>query len=383
MKTNYKKMFVFMMLLPVMAFAQKTYHTTFDITFSGGNNGGFSGNMAADVVCTINSVDGILDVAVNKVNAPWSVMGWYMANCWTKTAVFNQTNRFIEFRVKCNTAQTSPMSVNTWGGCDGCCAQAKTWPGNTFVIPEADVWQIVFLKVPATTGGTQNVIDTVRNWYAWGLANGNYSFDYIKMGDAAKPPVPTIDAVKTKTVSHTAGVQTVNLSGISIPNRFIDGLTIKAESLSDGILSDVGMLDLGSGPFAVDEATNVATAALQYTPVVGMGGLGDSIIITLKDTIRGTTVKTSFYVNLLAGGALEEETSKIVVTPTNVTDVVYVKTAVAAGEIVVVDMLGNIVASRKIAASDETIDLSSVASGVYIVKVSDGKSVVSQKITKL
>ena len=382
-----KLMLVLMLLLPMTTFSQKSYSKCLSATFSGGNNGGLSGNLATDVIPTINAVDGILDVAVNKVGGNWSVLWWYMANCWTKNIVFDQTNRYIEFRVKCATPQTTPMTLYpSWGGCDGCCAQTKTWVNPTFIIPNADEWEIKFFRIASTIGGTQNVIDTVQNSVAWGFANGNYSIDYIYMGTCAAPPTPTIDIVKTKTVKACAGVQNVTLSNISIPGRLIDGLTIKAEALGDGILTDVNILDLGDGPLAVDEGTNIATAALQYTPVEGMGGMGDSIVITLKDTIRNTTVKSSFYVNLLVGGCigLSDIKNNVSIYPTTVDNVVNIDlSAAVTGDIIVLDMVGNVISSQKLAETTNTkVDLSKASSGMYIIKISDGKDVITQKIVK-
>jgi len=213
-------MVVMLMALPLVAFSQKQYLKTFDATFSS-DDGGWSGNMASDFTITLNTVDGILDVVVNKVNS-WSVFAKYMANCWVNSLVLDQTNRYVEFRVKSvGAAVTTPITVSPkWGGNDGCPAENKTYPNMNFTIPVADEWKIVFLTIPQSTGGSQNVIDTLTWWFAFDkLPNGTYQFDYIKLGNAAIPPTPTIDVVKDKNVLENAGPQMVTLTGISLPGR--------------------------------------------------------------------------------------------------------------------------------------------------------------------
>jgi hypothetical protein len=299
---KFNLIFISLIAMQVLAFSQRTYTKSVDWTFTGSSGtGGWENRSAYGLVWTINTMDGIMNVVVNKTD-PWlAVLHHYDANCFAGSClIFDQNNRYAEFRVKSNTATTGNYFYPTWGSCDACCPQTKTWPTSlTFSFTEVDTWTIFFIQIPATTGGTQNVIDTVPSGLTFDFKNGTYDVDYIKVGTAAIPPIPVIDVVKPKTVYDHAGVQNVTLTGIAIPNRLIDGLTITAESLSDGIIQDVTILDLGSGPFAVDEATNIATAALQFTPVDGMAGLGDSIIITLHDNIRGTMRKTSFYVNLI------------------------------------------------------------------------------------
>jgi hypothetical protein len=391
MKTNYKLFIACLLMLPVLAFSQaRTYSKTVDWSFLGGSGtSGWEDRTGYGVVPTFNSMDGIMTVTVNRTDPFSAVLRHYDANCYANPClIYDANNRYIEMRVKCNVAQsTGCTALPTWGGCDACCPQAKTFTGNAFVIPETDTWTIISAKIAATTGGSQNVIDTIPAGFTLDLANGIYQFDYIKLGTAAIPPIPTIDAVKPKNIQDCAGVQTIDLAGISIPTRLIDGLTIKAEPLADGIIKDVTMLDLGSGPLAVDEKTNIATASLQFSPVAGMAGQGDSIIITLTDAVRGTVKKSSIWVSLIACCptcvGLKDNSDNISIYPTNVVDVVNIKLPEAiVGDISVVDMVGNVVASQKIAGTTATVNLASAASGMYIIKISDGTSIVTKKVTK-
>jgi hypothetical protein len=362
------------------------YTKSIDNSFSGGNNGNYSGNYPSDVVPTINATDGILDVAVHKTTSIWSVMWYFMGNCWTDKLIFDATNRFYEFRIKSSAPALTAKGVGPWGNQSGeCSAQTKNWTNPSYTIAEADVWTIILLRQPKTTGGSQNNIDTVCSGIGFDFVdNTNYQFDYIKMGNAAIPPIPTMTTVKTKTVQACPVVQNVTLEGIKIPNRLLDGLDINAEAQGDGIISDVTILDLGSGKLAGDDANTTATAALQFTPNPAGANLGDSIIVTLTDSIRGTSAKYSFYVKLIPCNGLADIENGVKIYPTNVVDVVNIAmTEAVTGDITVVDIVGNVVASQKItAATTAKIDLSAAASGMYIIKISDGKDVITRKVQK-
>jgi len=166
----------------------------------------------------------------------------------------------------------------------------------------------------------------------------------------------------------------------------IDGLDITAEAKTEGIITDVTILDLGNGKIDYDEGTKTGTATLSFTPVNGMNGLSDSIIITLRDTIRGKMVRTGFKVTLLKaqGGALSDADDNVKVYPTEVSDVVNIELAEAVtGEVSVVDVVGNVVASQKlVAASTAKVDLSKAAAGMYLVKIAKGSEVVVRKVVK-
>ena len=117
-----------MLIIPKISFSQKQYITTFKTNFSGGSDfSGFSGTSNADIVCSLNAVDGWLNAFVKKVKSPLSSMLWYPGTCWSKCMIFDQTNRYIEFRVKCDTVQTKPITVNLWDSCYGCCAENKKY----------------------------------------------------------------------------------------------------------------------------------------------------------------------------------------------------------------------------------------------------------------
>jgi hypothetical protein len=365
MKRIYKLFCVCLLALPMMVMAQKTYPTTEKFTFSGGNNmpstpiGNDCGSN--DITVTMDAIDGNMNVVVNKVCHSWSFVQDWMGNAWAPSIVF--VNRFIEIRVQSD-AVHAPGTENISFQCSGGNPNGsvgKSIPAVTYGIDAATDWEIKFFKL----GGN---CDTIFKEIDFNFENGNFTFDYAYFGDAAVPPTPTIDAVKDKNVAECAGLQTVNLTGIAIPGRLYDGLQISAESKSDGFLSDISIMDLGGGTF-IDETSGSAT--LQYSPVDGMAGNSDSIIVTLKDTIRSTTARMAFKVNILAanascsGQSLANISNKVSLYPSVTSDITTVTFPQAvSGNITVVDLLGKIVSTQKVSAQDKTdVNLSGLASG--------------------
>jgi hypothetical protein len=364
-----KNSFILILLFLSVTFAgysQATFTKTIDLSFIGGNNGSFIGNLATDVVPTINTMDGLLNVTVNKIDSPLSFL-WYHwgdSGCGSKYLVLDQTNRYLEFRVKCQTAQTKPLSVFVVDSGEGACfGEKKIYDSIYFTLPEADSWTIVFLKIPPTTGGSQNIIDTIGNGFGWNLENGNYSFDYFKIGNAAIPPKPTIDVVNTKYVCST-GKHNVTLTGISIPNCLIDGLTIKAKSKSDSsFIKDVTFFY--GGPCIECEFPQ---AIVQYSVVRGTGILNDSIIVILTDTIRSTSTRMAFNVVLCDSLAkilsLSDVADQINLYPNPTTGIINL-----IGNNIIKTEVFDITGKSQGLFYGNQIDLSSLPGGIYILNV--------------
>ena len=379
MKNSYKLFLVVLFALPLLLNAQKTYVTQMKFTFSGGSEFGSPiGNDCGsnDITKTVNSIDGIMQLDVNKICHSWSFLQHWMGNAYAQSIVFKK--RYIEVRIKSTAAHSTGCAINyqvSGGNPDG--SIGKSIPANTYKIINPDTWEIKFFQV----GGNA---DTVFKEIDWNFENGTYYIDYALYGDAAAPPVPTIDVVKSKTVKDCAGVQNVSLTNIAIPNRDVqDGLFVEALSVKDGIVSGVTMVDLGDGSF-VDVATKTAT--LQYTPVAGMGGQSDSIVVLVKDTIRGGVTRMAFKVDLLAGPCtgLTENDAKVSVYPSVASDVVTIELPeVFTGEVSVSDITGKTVISKNIVAANKSeINVSSLASGIYLVRLSDESGSIVKKIIK-
>jgi len=61
-------------LITLSSYSQKTFTKSISWDFSPGKEGKWSGNDKTDVTYTVNSVDGILQVDVNKVKYTWSFL---------------------------------------------------------------------------------------------------------------------------------------------------------------------------------------------------------------------------------------------------------------------------------------------------------------------
>ena len=377
MKKLYLLTLVFICAINLSIQAQKTYASTMSFTFSGGSEFGKAvGNDCGnnDITKTVNSIDGIMQIDVNKVCHSWSFLQHWMGNAYSQSIVFKK--RYIEFRIKSTSAHASGCNIAfqvSGGNPNG--SIGKTIPKLDYKIFQPDMWEIKFLEV----GGTA---DTIFKEIDWNFENGTYYIDYALLGDAAAPSAPTIDQIKSKIVKENAGLQSVTLTNISIPNRTVqDGLFVEASSSKDGILQNIQLVDLGDGSF-VD--LDSKTATLQFAPVVGMGGQSDSVIVTVKDTIRGISSRMAFKVDLLSSNAIQDESSKISVYPSITKDIVTIDfPANTTSGVEIVSILGDVVLQKNgIAQEKTTIDLSGLASGVYFVKISNGASVVSKKIIK-
>jgi hypothetical protein len=379
-----KKLYTILLLalLSIGAMGQNKYYTGYDCSFSGGQNGNWGSNPGGDYTITYNSVDGLMQVEVNKLSS-YGVMRWFMENCWAPRWILNDDNRYLEFRVKSSVPMTGTITP-TWGGptdaqCAGPITDAKRIPNQKFTITESDTWQIFFMEFGASQDGTPAPDTLVRN-FAFSMDNGSYVFDYIKFGDEAVPPQPTVDQIKTQLVRENADEQTIELTGIEIPNRHFTGLVIEVETEKDGILKDLSFVDLDGEGTYVDEDTKTAT--LNYSPVEGMAGQSDSIFIILKDTIRNTQTKMAFKVELLPS-SLKNLNSVVDVYPTQVTNKVVVESnEILGADIIVIDMLGNVVKQVKVTESVTTIDMAKLPANTYVVKVITNDGIANKKVVK-
>ena len=370
---------VAIILLPgtFMINAQKSYVTSMKFTFSGGSEfgtpiGNDCGNM--DVTKMINSIDGIMQVDVNKICHTWSFLQHWMGGAYAQSMVFRQ--RYFEMRIKSTAAHSDGCSVRfnaTSGVPDD--SPGTPIPDVKYKINRSDTWEIKYFKL----GGTK---DTIFSDIEYSFDNGSYYIDYVLMGDAAAPPVPTIDQVKTK---YAYGTSSVTLTNVSIPDRETqDGLAIDVTTAKDGILTNVKIVDQGYGTF-VDPATR--TAVVQFEVAPDMHGFSDSIIVLVKDTIRGGLKTMAFNVHTFVPSGLTENLSdenSVSVYP-NVTDEkVSVETAFSfSGQISVCDLNGKEIIQKESENSYKTdIDISSLPAGMYLVRISNNNDQIIKKIIK-
>ena len=178
-----------------------------------------------------------------------------MGGAYAQSMVFRQ--RYFEMRIKSTAAHSDGCSVRfnaTSGVPDD--SPGTPIPDVKYKINRSDTWEIKYFKL----GGTK---DTIFSDIEYSFDNGSYYIDYVLMGDAAAPPVPTIDQVKTK---YAYGTSSVTLTNVSIPDRETqDGLAIDVTTAKDGILTNVKIVDQGYGTF-VDPATRTAVVQFEVAP---------------------------------------------------------------------------------------------------------------------
>ena len=286
-----RRLFLLLLLFGFSAaFSQKIYYTSMMIDFSAGNNGVFApiGNDCGhnDVEITYNNTDGIMNIVVDKVCHSWSFVQNWMGNKYAPSIIFRK--RYVEFRIKSTESHIGKSTINfvtSGGNPDG--SFGKSIPIVTYDIVQPDIWETKYFYLEGNA-------DTVFKEIQFNFENGTYAIDYIYYGDVASAPAPNMNSVSNQTImeGHT---KSVTLTGIYIPGRRNDGLVLTAEAKTDGIIKDVSFLDFGSG--IIDEQTR--TAILSITPYEEMAGQNDSIIVWLRDTIRGKQKRIAFNVNVI------------------------------------------------------------------------------------
>ena len=369
-------------LLFAMAFmlqlqAQKTYVTTMKFTFSGGSEfgapiGNDCGNM--DVTKTVNSIDGIMQLDVNKVCHTYSFLQHWMGGTYAQSIVFNQ--RYIEMRIKSTAVHKTGCSVGFQ--VSGGNPETTPIPACNYSINEPDTWEIKFFRL----GGDA---DTIFKEIDYFFENGTYYIDYVLLGDAAAPVAPTIDQVPDQHVIDNSGVHSVILTNILIPNRDVtDGLVVSASTSKNGIIR---IIDL-TQEYALNPSEPLKYN-LKYEPVPGMSGLLDSIYVKVKDTIRGTQTVMGFEVSMLMCvnldcGSLAEISSRVQVYPSVADNIITADFSEAfTGAITISDIEGRQIILKKIySEGSTTFDISALSPGMYFVRISDPSGSVTRKILK-
>lgn len=182
-------------------------------------------------------------------------------------------------------------------------------------------------------------------------------------------------------------------------NVSIDGLKISAaERITPGYFKDISFLYYtGQGDYIIlGKGASTGTATLYYTvnPDVYINGApyGDSIIVTLTDTIRNKTTVMEFWISkvenycMCMGGnySLSQVISSISVYPSPATDFVTVDLVVPiTGEVALWDVLGKQLYNKNFLSQQQLIiPLNGFPSEIYIIKITDGSTVVTKEISK-
>ncbi len=364
-----------LLLSSLILMAQKTYVTSMVYTFSEGLNmpatgiGSDCGYPIKDVDVAFNTIDGFMEVTVNKKCHSWSFLQQWMGSAYASSIVFK--NRYIEMRIQSTAAHDTGLSIGiqtTGGFPDG--SSSIPIPPVKYKISKANTWETKLFKL----GGTA---DTVFKEIDYFFPDGSYKIDYIYYGDAAIPPVPTINPVNTQMMKQSGVMYSVGLSGIRIPNRSSEGLKVEVKSSP------------GSGFFDTLYLTpsndTLQSAILNYMISAATFKSSDSIIVSLKDSIRGTSNQIKFMVFTGATTKMTDETDEVKLYPNVITSTTTIEfTSASDATLQIIDMTGNVVRLIKWREKIiETIDLSDLAQGMYVARIVKGNSIFTHKIIKL
>ncbi len=364
MKNKYFFCFLFI-VSSALSFSQKTYPTGMSFTYSGGNNMGTPiGNCDTnkDIDVTFKTMEGVMELRVTKVCNSWSFLQHWFGSAYSPKPVFK--NRFLEMRIK-STAPHDALAIRfqVSSGMPG--ETNKSIPELKYSINKADQWETKFFKLAGNA-------DTVFKEIDYDFPNGSYTIDYVLYGDAAVPSQPVMNPVQDQMTPDRDKHLWIDLGGIEIPGRTWDGLTIEAKSLSTGFFDSLYFT--GYVQWSVLHYKISNTSALS----------SDSVFITLKDTLRGTS---SIYKFLIATFPLSLAASNgdIKVFPTAVINNINIEFAdVTTAQVQIADITGKIIYTGNILnKSLETLDLSGLAKGIYFVKISGKNLNITKKIVKI
>ena len=371
---------LFLVLLSSTVTAQKTYVTSMIFTFIGGSEFGAPiGNDCGtnDIVKTVDATEGIMKVEVNKLCHTWSFLQHWMGGAYAQALVYK--HRYIEMRIRSTAPHDSGLSIRfqvTGGLPDG--SVGKLIPDVFYKINKADTWEIKVLTLEGTA-------DTVYKEIDYNFPNGTYEFDYVYHGDAAVPPIPVVDDVKEKMTCGDGKIHFAKLSGIQIPGRLPEGLTVSATAKSADMIKDVSITNL-NGSFLVNSPWS---CDLLFSPQEGFTGLGDSVFVTVSDTIRKTSSIMGFKVNFISTcpgndyWSLTDYSDDIKIYPVPAADAVTVELPEPVnGNLSIVNTLGTCVYSEKINSARLQVNIAGLPAGIYFVNISDDSGSVTKRIVK-
>ena len=342
-----------LLVFALNAFGQ-TYVSSFSYTFNAGNNGTFvpsNESCNSDIAKTINTTSGTMDLVVNKTCDSLSAL----KHVSSSLLILKEST--IEIRIKSTEAHDSlqikliPASGDT------------SIPAFIFSIDKADTWEIKVLKF--------NIRDTVSGNFHLLFPDGNYSIDYILLGDAAKAPGVIIDNISSRLFKDNAS-ETIPVYA-SIPFRPTqDGLSLSFKTSGDTLLIN---------PTLVKTPDKISPYEFSYS-IDSIAG-ADTITITATDTIRGTSKSISFGIYFWHSATTNDKIN-ITVYPTitnSFTQIIFASPF--SGQIDLCDMQGKIIyTSNVLHSTQETIDLTSLSSAVYFIRINNGEEFKLIKVFK-
>ncbi len=191
------------------------------------------------------------------------------------------------------------------------------------------------------------------------------------VGDNSNP-APTIDPVTNITIEKNSDIQTINLTGISDGEGYIQLITIAASSDNKALIPDPTITYLNGQ----------ATAVLSYNPMANMIGSAN-ITLTLTDngTPLGITSEHFQITVKVPTGIQLSEMDGISIYPNPTNDFLNIQLNQAVGNyLTVTDVTGRVQVAKNVAGlSEYHLDVSDYAKGVYQISISGNKKTHSAK----
>jgi O-glycosyl hydrolase len=181
----------------------------------------------------------------------------------------------------------------------------------------------------------------------------------------------TMDAVADQYLTLDAPEQSVNVTGISDGSGGVTGLTLAVSTDNSILLPDLAVSTIDAG----------GTARVTYTPAADQTGTA-KVTLTLSDGTNLPRVVT-FYVVVGATGVKESTTSLLRMYPNPADELLYIEIpGENAAMLTVTDVSGRVTEQRQVSGTVVTLDVHHYRSGIYLLQVKSGNSLLISRFMK-
>jgi hypothetical protein len=285
MKNSLFTTLLFSLLFSVNIFSQQ-WVTSADISFKSGNCGkidtaiwpGDYHNIKFDTAAGIMSCD-------VYHTAPWSFVNWTVSN-------FVWKSKYVEIKIRQN--GSVPSIDAGWFFVFDTSKSFSFSPQCNFWFSKTNEWTVLWLNLDSAKKAS-GASDSMTVAVAIKFPDGNFSIDYIRLGDAAMPSAPHIDQMNDYTVQGDS-IQQLDLTNVTISDRPSSLLQISVSAKKGSVIKDLKLVDSGDGKY-IDEVSH--KARIQFNPVAGVTNAWDSIIVNIAAPFFGTHTRMAFKVNVL------------------------------------------------------------------------------------
>ena len=236
---------------------------------------------------------------------------------------------------------------------------------------DGEIWAAASMQVYDAIGKTKS--DTA---FLEGIANTTSTTNQQNAARAVRQaaidlnyPCTNIQAMTAIYTARGYSMPTIPLTMASIPNQ-----TVQADVNNTYILPSYATL--------ANPITANCNATLTQSPAIGVALAPGDYTITITATSGSSSVVRTFTLTITANLGIEDATkNNFVLYPNPANNVVNIKGEFYSNEsITIYNMLGQVVLKKAVISNEESIDITTLANGVYTMSFNNAK--VSRKFVK-